>query len=93
MTSMWRIYENPSEYLFQTDDSLIARKMSKRKNFILFSRGTNCNFWVYITPFKRLDHAKGALKTLLNENIVYNPTSNVYEAETTVCRTPKEESR
>ena len=93
MTYMWEIYKDPSEYLFQTDDSQIARKMGKRKNFILFSRGLNCNFWCYITPFKRLDHAKGALKTLLNENIVYNSTSNVYEAETTVCRTPKEESR
>ena len=82
---MWKIYEDPTEYLFQTDDANIARKMRNRKGFVLFSRGVNCKLWVFIAKFKRCQHAIGALKTLSGDKVVFNVATDVFEAETTVC--------
>ena len=79
MTSMWKIYDKPTEYLFQTYDATVADKMRKRKNFILFSRGLNCNFWVYIAPFQSLSKAKKALSDVGQGRVVFNALKTIYE--------------
>lgn len=67
---MWK--KEKGTYLFQTDDPVIARKLSRRKKAVLVAWGVNCYLRVYEFSNMRPDNARRMLRhiqTLKNEMV------------------------
>ncbi|MBT3422311.1 MAG: hypothetical protein HN431_05880 [Bacteroidetes bacterium] len=60
--SVWKTY--PHLYRLQTDDPLIAKKLSRRKRWHRVSDSPNSDHWIYTSSFKRSKKAVEALEAL-----------------------------
>lgn len=80
MTYLWQEEKGKQYYRFQTDDSLVAEKMRRRKRFVLAGRGINCRFWIYQVTLNRLRDAKKVLGVLSHKEVNYDASNEVYYA-------------
>jgi hypothetical protein len=63
MTSFWRTENNT--YHLQTNDRKIHEKIRRREGAVLFAKGINCNFWIYILKYNSPRDAKRGIKRIM----------------------------
>ncbi|MBT5421297.1 MAG: hypothetical protein HOK80_10440 [Candidatus Cloacimonetes bacterium] len=66
--SVWKTY--PHEYRLQTDDPLIAKKLSRRMRWHKVSDSPNSDHWIYTSSFKRSKKAVEVLEALTDTKAV-----------------------
>lgn len=70
-TFYWQLEKKRSIYFFQTNDYTIFKKMKRRKNFHLVSRGLNCKLWIFSARIGRPSTARKIFKTLTGQYPIY----------------------
>ena len=80
MTHMWQLQRGENLFKFQSDESVVADKMRRRKKFILTGRGLNCKLWIYIATFYSPQKARGALAQLTGRKVKKDSSKDIYYA-------------
>ena len=80
MTSMWQEQRGEMIFKFQTDESKVAEKMRRRKNFKLTGQGMNCKLWIYICSFYSPQKARSALVQLTGRKVKKDSSKDIYYA-------------
>lgn len=80
MIEMWQEHRGEPFFRFQTKNKIIANKMKRRLKFKLVAWGVNCDWWIFLTIFKRPDVARKALKTLAGNDVKYDKKDDIFFA-------------
>lgn len=79
MTSLWRETQSGNDFIIQTDEVEIHKKLKETRKARLFGKGVNFDLWLYTASFESLEKAKNFIKIVTGKTPKYNSGDEVYE--------------